>query len=217
VGSNGSSNGLLRALENAIFGGRRVLLALFVAITAYMGYVVVTGLHIDAGFTKLLPLRHEYMQTYLKHREQFGGANNILIALVARNGDIFTPQFFDALRQATDEVFFIPGVDRARVRSLFTPNVRFTEVVEDGISADNVVPADFRRCQGLAQVRKNILKAGIVGRLVANDFSGGDDQRTAPGDQSDTGKPIDYAEVSHQLEQKLRQRFETPDLASTCA
>ena len=50
----------------------------------------------------------------------------ILIALMVREGDIFTPEFFDALREATDEVFFIPGVDRTRVSSLFTPNVRFT-------------------------------------------------------------------------------------------
>jgi predicted RND superfamily exporter protein len=121
-----SPSRLVRALENLVFGSRRLILGLFVAITLFMAWVAVTGLHIDAGFTKLLPLRHEYMQTYVKHREQFGGANNVLIALVAREGDIFTPQFFEALRLATDEVFFIPGVDRARVRSLFTPNVRFT-------------------------------------------------------------------------------------------
>jgi predicted RND superfamily exporter protein len=207
-----SPNRIVGALEALVFGSRRLILGLFVAITVFMAWVAVTGLHIDAGFTKLLPLRHEYMQTYVKHREQFGGANNVLIALVAREGDIFTPEFFEALRLATDEVFFIPGIDRARVRSLFTPNVRFTEVIEDGISADNVVPADFKPDEeGLAQVRRNILKAGIVGRLVANDFSAAMISAQLLEVNPDTGQPLDYADVSRQLEEKLRARFETPD------
>jgi len=65
-----------------------------------------------------------------------------------------------------------PGVDRTRVSSLFTPNVRFTEVVEDGISGGNVIPADFSATpEDLARVRRNLLKSGYVGRLVANDFT----------------------------------------------
>ena len=60
-----------------------------------------------------------------------------------------------------------------RSKSLFTPNVRFTEVIEDGISGGNVVPSDFSPTpEGLAKVRGNVLKAGIVGRLVSNDLSG---------------------------------------------
>ena len=56
--------------------------------------------------------------------------------------------------------------------SLYTPNVRFTEVVEDGISGGNVIPDDFEPTEeGLAKVRENILKSNYMGRLVANDFS----------------------------------------------
>ena len=148
------------------------MIGLFVLAT--MGFVwAASGLHIDAGFTKQLPLKHPYMATFVKHQQEFGGANRVLVALMARDGNMFTPEFFDALKRATDEVFFLPGVDRARVQSLFTPNVRYTEVVEDGIAAGNVIPDDFQPTpEGLAEVRRNILKAGIVGRLVANDFSG---------------------------------------------
>ncbi|MDH3405014.1 MAG: RND family transporter, partial [Acidobacteriota bacterium] len=159
-------------LEDAVFTRRRLLIGLFAAVTVFMGYAA-SKIGIDAGFAKLLPLEHEYMKTYTKHRQEFGGANRLLIALMAKDGDIFTPGFMNALKAATDEVFFISGVDRARVSSLFTPNTRFTEVVEDGISGGNVVPAEFAGTpEDLAQVRENILKAGIVGRLVANDFSG---------------------------------------------
>lgn len=195
-------------VEEAIFGHRPLVIAVFLVLTAFMGYSA-KDIHIDAGFAKLLPLEHEYMKTYSKHREDFGGANRLLIALMAKDGDIFTPEFMDALKAATDEVFFIPGVDRARVSSLFTPNTRFTEVVEDGISGGNVVPADFAGTpEDLAQVRENILKAGIVGRLVANDFSGAIISAQLLDINPETGKPLNYINVANELEEKIRQRFQ---------
>jgi uncharacterized protein len=132
-----------RRLENLIFGARIWIIAFFSVLTVLMAWSA-THLRIDAGFGKLLPLKHEYMQTFVEYEREFGGANRILIALMAKDGDIFTQEFFETLEQATDAVFFIPGVDRAQVSSIFTPNVRFTEVVEDGISGGNVVPADFQ-------------------------------------------------------------------------
>ena len=166
-----SDSAAVAKLDHLIFSHRPVVITVFAMITAVMGYFA-TQLKIDAGFSKLLPLEHEYMQTFVEHQQEFGGANRILVALRVTEGDIFTPEFFEILSMATDEVFFIPGVDRTQVRSLFTPNTRFTEVVEDGISGGNVVPDDFQPTpEGLARVRENILKADLVGRLVANDFS----------------------------------------------
>jgi predicted RND superfamily exporter protein len=202
---------LLDRIEDAIFGFRPLIIALFLIITAIMGYGL-TNLHVDAGFSKHLPLQHEYMQTFMEHRDEFGGANRVLVALRARDGNMFTAEFFDALQQATDEVFFIGGVDRSRVSSLFTPNVRFTEVVEDGIAGGNVVPANFQPTEaGLEQVRKNILKSSIVGRLVANDFSAAIISAELIEIDPQTGKKIDFIEVGRQLE-KLREKFENKHL-----
>jgi len=160
-------------LERLIFGNRIAIVVVFALVTVALSFVAARGLHIDASFTKQLPLEHEYMQTFVKHQAEFGGANRVLIALVARDGNMFTPGFFDALKKATDEVLVMDGIDRTRVQSLFTPNVRYMEVVEGGIEAGNVVDSEFVPTpEVLAKVRENILKAGIRGRLVANDFSG---------------------------------------------
>ena len=208
AGPRAHTPGFTARLEKLLFGNRRLIIALFVVATAFMGFAA-RNIHIDAGFAKLLPLEHEYMQTYLKHREEFGGANRILIALMAKEGDIFQPEFFAALKAATDEVFFISGVDRTKVSSLFTPNTRFTEVVEDGISGGNVVPAEFQPTpEGLAQVRENILKAGIVGRLVANDFSGAIISAQLLDVNPATGEPLNYVNVAKELEEKIRARFD---------
>ena len=200
---------LVNALEELIFGNRRLILVLFGLVTLFMA-TSLTNLRIDAGFSKLLPLKHEYMQTFTEHSKEFGGANRVLIALMSRKGDMFTPEFFDTLEKATDDVFFIPGVDRAQVTSIFTPNVRFTEVVEDGIAGGNVVPADFQpTTEGLDKVRRNILKAGIVGRLVANDFRGAIISAQLLEIDPNTGQKLDYIEVGRLLEERIRGTYQS--------
>ena len=205
-----SSGGPLTVwLERVFFGHRALILVLFALITVGMGVVAGRGLRIDASFTKQLPRQHEYMRTYLDESvSEFRGANRVLIALIAADGNLFKPEFFAALRKATDEVIVMDGIDRGRVQSLFTPNVRYLEVVEDGIEAGNVIPADFTPTpEGMARVRENILKAGIVGRLVANDFSGALVSATVL-EQDANGRPVDPIRVAHELEAKVRDAIQ---------
>jgi uncharacterized protein len=204
--------GAVARLEIALFGHRATVITLFALATLFMAWQA-GGLRVDAGFTKLLPLEHEYMQTFLEHEREFGGANRVLVALVAREGDIFRPEFFERLRQVTDEVFFLPGVDRTQVYSLFTPNVRYTEVVEDGIAGGNVIPDDFEASPvGFETVRENILKAGILGRLVANDFAGALVSASLQEIDPRTGERLDLVAVSRALEERVRDRHASPDI-----
>ncbi|HXR88691.1 MAG TPA: MMPL family transporter [Steroidobacteraceae bacterium] len=198
-------------LERALFGHRVPILAVFAVVTVAMLAVAGRGLHIDASFTKQLPRQHEYMRTYLDEDvTEFRGANRVLIALIATDGNMFKPEFFAALRKATDEVIVMDGIDRGRVQSLFTPNVRYLEVVEDGIEAGNVIPANFSPTPAaMAQVRENILKAGIVGRLVANDFSGALVSATLL-EQDANGRPVDPIRIAHELEAQVRNAIQSP-------
>jgi hypothetical protein len=199
-------------LEQLIFEHRPVVIALFVLATLALVWVG-RGLHVDAGFAKLLPLKHPYMATFVKHQQEFGGANRVLVAVMARDGNMFTPPFFETLKNVTDEVFFLPGVDRGRVQSLFTPNVRYTEVVEDGIAAGNVIPDDFEPTpEGLDHVRRNILKAGIVGRLVANDFSGAIVSAELMEFDPTTGDRLDFIAVADEIEARVRAKFDADAL-----
>ena len=192
-------------LEALLFARRGLVIAVFAIITLAMGWLA-TGLRVDAGFTKLVPLEHEYMQTFLEYREEFGGADRVVIAVMARDGDMFTPEFFAVLREVTDATFFLPGVDRTQVFSILTPNVRFIEVVEDGIAAGDVLPVDFEPDEaGFARVRENIIKAGIVGRLVANDFSGAIVSAKLQEFHPNTGERLDYIEVAQELERIRRE------------
>ncbi|MBW2367616.1 MAG: RND family transporter, partial [Deltaproteobacteria bacterium] len=203
---------MIEFFEKIVFRHRGASLLIFAAITVFMLFSA-SRLRIDAGFMKLLPLKHEYMKTYLDHKHQFSGGNRILIALVAKKGDIFTEQFLAVLKGVTEEVFFMPGVERSKVSSLFTPNVRYTELVEDGIRAGNVIPADFKPTpEGLAGVRKNVLQSGVVGRLVANDFSGAIVSAGLLDVDPKTGKKLNYLKFSNDLEQKVREKFQSEEI-----
>ena len=124
---------LASRIELALFRHKLFVLMLFVLSSAFLIFQA-TQLKLDASFTKNIPLNHTYMKTYLKHRANFGGANNILISVCDSSGDIFNPDFFNALKGVHDKLFFIPGVDRIQVKSLFSPSTRFVEVVEDGFA-----------------------------------------------------------------------------------
>jgi len=190
-----------------IFRHRTALVIGFSALTAVMA-VFASQLRVDASFNKSLPLEHPYIRTFTKYQSEFGGANRVLVALMVREGDIFTAPFFTELKRATDEVTFLPAVDRTQVQSLFTPNVRYIEVVEDGFSGGNVIPANFTpNPANFAQVRENILKSGKLGQLVANDFTGAIISAQLLEIDPRTGEKIDYVRVAAGLE-ALRQRIE---------
>ncbi|HNV55144.1 MAG TPA: RND family transporter, partial [Pseudomonadales bacterium] len=199
--------------EKLVFANRVAILVVFALITAFMGYKAMS-LRMEAGFVKLLPYKHPYMRTLIDYSAKFGGGNQIIVALMQKKGDIFTPEFFTTLHEASDEVFFLPGVDKSKVTSIFTPNVRFTEFVEDGFAGGNVIPAEFQPTpEWLEIARQNIIKSGELGRLVTFDFTGSLIRAELLDRDPITGKKLDYQQVSKDLEEKIRQRFENDNVS----
>ncbi|MEC8328307.1 MAG: RND family transporter, partial [Pseudomonadota bacterium] len=111
-------NSLLTKIETSLFRHRLAVLFIFIAATVFLGFQA-TQIKLDASFNKNIPLNHEYMKTYLKHEKQFGGANGILISVCDTRGDIFNEEFFTQLKNVHDQLFFIPGVNRPLVSSIF--------------------------------------------------------------------------------------------------
>ncbi|WP_282110567.1 efflux RND transporter permease subunit [Shewanella algicola] len=203
---------LVNGFESHLFRNRKWVIISFIFITIFLGYQA-SQLKMDAAFSKNIPLNHSYMQTYTKHQKDFGGANSIMVAVEDTSGNIFNPVFFDALKNVHDQLFFIPGVERSQVKSLFSPSTRFTEVVEDGFAGGPVIPADFRNDDySLQIVRDNIEKAGIVGRLIGNDYTSAMVSAQLMEFDPQTGKPIDTIAFANQLEQELRGKFENDNI-----
>jgi uncharacterized protein len=190
-----------------IFHWRKPLLAIGLAITAILA-LSATRLEVQAGFTKMLPLQHPYMQTFLKYQQDFGGANKVLVAVKAREGDVFNAAALAKLKAVHDDLFFMHGVERSSVLSLYSPNTIFMEVVEDGFRAGPVLPSNFKPdAQGFEELRANLLKSQWVGRIVAKDFSAALVSVTLLDRDPKTGERLDLKQVGADLE-KIRAQNE---------
>jgi hypothetical protein len=186
---------------------RKPLSVLFALLTIGLGASALR-VHLDPGFNKLIPLQHPFMAAFLKHSQVFAGANRILVNVQWKGeGDIYNPEFMKAIRGVTDEVFFTPGVNRGQVYSIFTPNVRYIEVTEQGFAGEVVIPSRFIADEaGLAQVRANVARSGEIGRLVANDLKAALVRADLLEIDPSSGKKLNYAEVSAKLEE-IRAKF----------
>ena len=195
-------------LEEPIFKLRPVLLLLFAALTVFFAYEA-SRVKLSTEFEKMVPLKHEFIQNLLKHKDELSLGNDIRIVVEARNGDIFTDEFLQVLRQVTDEIFYFEGVDKAKIQSLWTPNVRWMEVTEDGFRGGEIIPPAYDGSQdSLEQVQSNVLRSGQVGRLVADDFQSAIVYVPLL-DQSGNNKKLDYKKFSNALEKEIREKFQS--------
>ena len=190
-------------VERLLFNYRPWVIALCVLLTLGLGYQSL-ALRLSAGFDKMLPVSHPYIVNYLENRSQLAGLGNTLrIAVVAKQGDIFEARYLDALRRINDEVFLWPEVERAYMKSLWTPAVRWTGVTEDGLDGGPVIPDDYDgSAQSLDRLRLNVERSGEIGSLVASDFHSSIVLLPLRADV-----PIDYQAMGQRLEQ-LREKYE---------
>lgn len=201
-------NWFVNKCEYALFRHRLVVLFLFLVISGLLIFKA-SQIKLDAAFTKNIPLQHSYMQTYMKHAKDFGGANNILISVCDKSGNIFNPEFFSKFKQIHEQVYYMSGVDRVLVKSIFSPSTRFVEVVEDGFAGGPVIPADFQaNAAGLSQVKQNIDKSGIVGRMIADDYSCAMITAQLQEINPETLEKLDTIAFANSLETDVRGKFE---------
>ena len=197
-----------------LFSHRGFVIALFLASTVWLAWQA-SNMRLDAGFEKNIPLQHEYMQTYMQHREDFGGANSVLVSVCDASGNIYNTNFLDTLKQVHDQLFFINGVNRSLVVSLFSPSTRFTEIVEGGFAGGPVIPADFDSTNpaALDLVAANVEKANIVGRQVSNDYSCAMVTAQLLDINPQTGEALDTLALAQELEDKLRGQFQSEQIS----
>ncbi|MBR9812526.1 MMPL family transporter [bacterium] len=205
-----SAKDILRIVEPIVYGKRWLGMTILLILTAFFGYHA-SQIQPDAGFEKSIPQEHPYMEVLNQYKSTFGGGNLVKVALIQEDGsEIYNEVFMQTLREVTDAVFFLPGVDRSRVSSLFTPDVRYTEVVEGGFAGGNVVPAEYAPTEDMFRlVKTNVGKAGIIGRLVTEDQTGAMVNGELLEFDPVSGEKIDYQEVADDLENNIRGPVES--------
>ncbi len=193
-------------LERIVFNNRLWVMLLCTLVTIALGWMAATRLTLNASFEKMMPQSQPYIKNYLDNKHALRGLGNAVRVVVENpNGDIFDPSYLEVLKQVNDELFLTPGVDRAWMKSMWTPTVRWNEVTEEGFQGGPVMPDAYDGTpKSVEQLKINIARSGIVGNLVANNFKS--TMIFVPLLDKDpvSGKAIDYAVLSHELESKIR-------------
>jgi len=194
-------------LERLVFNHRLLVVLACLLATLVLGYAAVR-VSLNASFDRMIPVGHPYIQNYLANRSELRGLGNTLRVVVANpKGDIFDARYLDTLKHINDDLFLMQGVDRAWLKSLWTPSTRWTEVTEEGYQGGPVMPDNFDgTAAGMDRLRLNVARAGLVGSLVSNDqqssaivvplLDGGKDAR------------LDYRRLSRDIESGIRDKYE---------
>jgi predicted RND superfamily exporter protein len=196
-------------LERLVFNHRLPMLVLCALVTVVLGYAAATRLVLNASFEKMIPQSQAWISNYLTYQKDLRGlGNSVRVVIENTDGDIFDPRYVDAVKRINDELFLTPGVDRAWVKSLWSPSVRWTEVTEEGFRGGPVMPDAFNgSAQAVDQLRQSIARSGVVGSLVANDFRSSMIFVPLLDREAGTGRRIDYRTLARTLDE-LRAKYE---------
>lgn len=194
-------------LERLIFNHRALILGLFALISLILGWKS-TQLTVNANFERMIPSSHPYIRNYLQNKNELRGlGNQIRVVVENTQGDIFDPDYLKVLAEINDAVYIMPGVDRPWLKSLWTPLLRWGEVTEDGMRGGPVMPDRFDGSPAkLDELKANIARSGAAARIIADDQRSSMIQVPLLDRYADTGQPIDYLQLSRDLEEKVRAK-----------
>lgn len=201
----------VRHLERELFARRGLVIVIFAVFTLVMG-AFASQLKMSAGFDKQLPSGHEYIDTFQKYRNDLFGANRVIVVVRARQGDIWNEAALRRLFDVTQQVMFLPGVDRRTVQSLWTPNTRALEITDEGLQAEDVIGGDVTpdklTPERIDKIRNNTVIGGYIGSLVARDGTAAMVVADLLEVDPQTRRPLDYLELNRVIEREVRDRFE---------
>ena len=126
------SGRISKSIASGLFAVRPLILLAFIAATVLLGFQA-SKIELNTDIRKMVPLDHPYIQNFLEHQNDLSLGNDVRVIVAETQGDdIFNEDYVNALKEVTDEVFALEGVDPSKIRSLWTSNVRWNEVTEQG-------------------------------------------------------------------------------------
>lgn len=200
-------------LERLVFENRIAILLLVLLITGFLGYQM-AQVRPDVQFEKLIPLQHPYIQNSMKYMPTGGNAGNaVQIAVEVVDGDIFTKEYLETLRQIADDVFYTPGVDKGNMISMWSAGLRWEAATPVGWKGDAIIGSGYDGTpEAIEKVRLNVLRSRHIGTYIANNFKATIIKVPLVGVDRSKGERFDYLAFSKKLEQDIRAKYQTDQI-----
>lgn len=103
--------------EEWLFANPKIVLGLIFGVTLLFS-LALPKLRIFSDFSDLLPQNHAYIKVYNRIKENFGGANMIVMAIEVEKGTIFNDETLKLIHEATQGMDSLPSVNHNLVSSL---------------------------------------------------------------------------------------------------
>ena len=194
---------LIHKLDVGIFNSPRIVLGLILGLTIFFG-LQIPGIKMFSDFADQLPQSHPYIQLHNQIKDNFGGANVIIVGVEVKDGDIFSNETLRLINDVTQAVDRLPGVNHNLVASFTHRTTRQVWLTEMGnINSDPYFkPQDSPLTEEqLEQLRKDIVaNPRVYGPLVSPDM------KTALVKAQLNEGMLDYEATFAQL-QELRQKY----------
>lgn len=163
----------LHNLDVWVFRHPRSMLAALLLVTLFFASRI-PGVQMYSDFADLLPQEHPYIQLHNSIRDTFGGANNVVVAVVPEQGDIFTAETLARIHRLTQSIDQLPGVNHNLVSSLTHRTARKVWLTETGDVNSQPYYDSLKESWSeaeLAQMREDVMaNPRIFGLLVAPDL-----------------------------------------------
>ena len=201
--------------ENALFRYRGVILILSLLATVFFAYRA-SFVRPDTRLERLIPGSHAFVQNARQFlgSEQVGGSSVIRVAVEKKDGTILDYDHLVTLQQISDALSLMDGVNTQSLNSLWAPGMLWFAVTPAGFDSGPVIKNETfaDTPASMDEIRTNVLRAGIVGSYVSNDFKASMIDFEVLPISPKTRQPLDTNDFADRLE-KLRQKYQTENLS----
>jgi len=131
---------------------------ILIAITIFMAYWAI-HVPIATRFEDLFPAQHPNTLLYREFRNQYGGAQTLVVLLRVQQGDIFNPKTLLDIQQITREVDALSGVNHNEIFSLASYRVVYARAEPGALLSAPYMYPDVPKTQDQINDLKNIVLA----------------------------------------------------------
>jgi hypothetical protein len=129
------------------------------------------NLSIQTQLGDLTPQKHPYMEVQKKLMYIFGGLNQVSIALIVKEGDVFNQDTLNKVVRITRKLYLMDGVNAGRIVSLSSRKVKHTSAHEEGFDVKRLMRRPPETPADMASLKQNVMRNPMYsGSLVSKDL-----------------------------------------------
>jgi len=149
----------------------RAVFLILTAIVTVLWATQIPKLNVMTSFGDLLPQSHPYIKIHKEFQENFGGANQLIMLLQVKSGDIFNQVTLGKIKYVTDELLTIPGIDRHKILSIAHQKFSTFKFTSWGIETNYLMWPEIPKTEQEMKKLKDAIFSNMMyyGTYVSND------------------------------------------------